>query len=86
MPIPVVIMIVTKIKVLYAAIIFTLFETVMVLTGAEPSTAHYAHFGGLIQRDRLLAAVLVKGSREHLKKPVQRNPYGERVAAWFAAS
>ena len=79
MPIPVGIMIVTRIKVLYAAILFALFETVIVLVGTTDSTAHYAHFGGLIA-GIVLAAVLVHGSSEHLKKPVARNPYGEREA------
>ena len=79
MPIPVGIMIITKIKVLYAAILFALLETVLVVIGTQDSTAHYAHFGGLIS-GIILAAVLVRGSREHLKKPVQRNPYGEREA------
>ncbi len=77
MPIPVGIMIVTRIKVLYAAIVFALFETAIVLIGAEDTTAHAAHFGGLIS-GIVLAAVLVHGSKEHLKQPMQRNPYGER--------
>jgi len=78
MPIPVGIMIITKIKVLYAAIIFSLMETVLVVIGTQDSVAHYAHFGGLIS-GIVLTAVLVRGQTEHLKKPIQRNPYGERV-------
>lgn len=77
MPVPIGIMIIMRIKVLYAAIIFALFETVLVVLSPGGSTAHSAHFGGLIS-GIVLAAVLVHGSKEHLKKPMQRNPYGER--------
>ena len=74
MPIPVVIMIITKIKVIYAAIIFAAMETIIVymnsLSGLQDNTAHLAHFGGLIS-GILLAAVLLK------RKPHEENAQGK---------
>jgi membrane associated rhomboid family serine protease len=63
MPIPVGIMFITRIKVMYAVIIFAIFETVIVwfesTTGYQSETAHFAHLGGLIS-GFILAAILIK--------------------------
>jgi|YNPNPStandDraft_1061719.scaffolds.fasta_scaffold06083_3 membrane associated rhomboid family serine protease len=49
MPVPVGIMIITRIRVIYAAILFALMETIIVIiSGDQDSTAHFAHLGGLI--------------------------------------
>jgi membrane associated rhomboid family serine protease len=77
MPVPIGIMIIMRIKVLYASIIFVAFETLLVILSPGDGTAHAAHFGGLIS-GIVLAAILVHGSTEHLKKPSERNRYGER--------
>ncbi len=62
MPIPVGIMFITRIKVLYAAIIFAAFETFIVWLDVQDTTAHYAHFGGLIS-GIILAALLIKNKK-----------------------
>ena len=57
MPIPLgIIMLIRRVKVIYAVAMFALFETVIVLIGVSDSTAHFAHLGGLI--GGLLIAVL----------------------------
>ena len=58
MPIPVGIMFITRIKVIYAAIIFAVLETIIVFLEVEDSTAHFAHLGGLVS-GVILAAILV---------------------------
>lgn len=58
MPIPVGIMFITRIKVIYAAAIFAVLETVIVMLDVQDSTAHFAHLGGLVS-GVILAAVLV---------------------------
>jgi membrane associated rhomboid family serine protease len=58
MPIPVGIMFITRIKVLYAALIFAGMETLIVMFAVEDTTAHFAHLGGLIS-GVVLAAVLL---------------------------
>jgi membrane associated rhomboid family serine protease len=80
MPIPVGIMIVTKIKVLYATILFALLETVIVIIGSQDSTAHFAHLGGLVA-GVVIAAFLVRGRQDHLVAPHQRPSPGSRKEA-----
>jgi len=58
MPIPVGIMLITRIKVLYAAIIFAVIETVIVMFDVQDSTAHFAHLGGLVS-GIILAALII---------------------------
>jgi len=63
MPIPIGIMFITRVKVMYAVILFAIMETVIVWwegqTGIQSSTAHFAHLGGLIS-GFILAAVILK--------------------------
>ena len=63
MPIPLgIIMIFRRIKVMYAAILFAVMETVIVMffSGASDNTAHFAHFGGLISGVFLAALIIGK--------------------------
>ena len=65
MPIPLgIIMIVRRIKVIYAVLIFAVIETIVVFLDVKDSTAHFAHIGGLIG-GFILAAVLLRGRRTH---------------------
>jgi hypothetical protein len=66
MPIPIGIMFIMKIKVIYAAIIFAIMETVLVFLGSgQSNTAHYAHFGGLIS-GVIIAAILLERRTEQI--------------------
>jgi len=75
MPIPVfIIMIVRRIRVLYAVLLFTIFETVIILFEAfggnilfSDNTAHFAHLGGLIG-GIILAAIILGRNKTHTEK------------------
>jgi len=68
MPIPLgIIMIFRRIKVMYAAILFAVLETVIVLYGTQDTTAHFAHIGGLLS-GVILAAILVGKQGEKTKQ------------------
>jgi len=59
MPIPLgFIMVFRRIKVMYAAIIFAVLETIIVVLDVQDNTAHFAHIGGLLS-GVILAAILV---------------------------
>jgi membrane associated rhomboid family serine protease len=63
MPIPVgFFMILRRIKVIYAVLIFAAIETVIVLIGYQDNTAHFAHLGGLVG-GVLLASILIRGKK-----------------------
>ncbi|KYK28468.1 hypothetical protein AYK20_07140 [Thermoplasmatales archaeon SG8-52-1] len=66
MPIGIVIMFLTKIKVMYAVIFFAAVETVVVWLDVPDSTAHFAHLGGLIS-GFILAALILKKQKTHTK-------------------
>jgi len=66
MPVPIGIMFIMRIKVIYATIIFAIFETVIVMLSVSDNTAHFAHLGGLAS-GALLAVVLI-GKREEKTK------------------
>ena len=70
MPIPIGIMFITRIKVMYAVVIFALMETIIVwyegIGGSQSNTAHFAHLGGLIS-GFILAAILLRGTKTHTK-------------------
>jgi membrane associated rhomboid family serine protease len=59
MPIPLGIMIITRVKVIYAAIIFAAMETIIVWLDVQDTTAHFAHLGGLVS-GFILAAILIR--------------------------
>ena len=60
MPIPVgFFMVIRRIKVVYAVLIFAAFETFIVFLGVQDNTAHLAHLGGLLG-GFLLAALLIR--------------------------
>ena len=68
MPIPLgIIMIFRRIKVMYAAVLFAVLETVIVLYGTQDTTAHFAHIGGLLS-GVVLAAMLVGKQGEKTKQ------------------
>ena len=63
MPVPLfVVFIPIKIKVIYAAIMFAALETIVVALDVQDTTAHFAHFGGIIG-GVVLAALLVGKKR-----------------------
>jgi hypothetical protein len=71
MPIPVGIMLITRIKVMYAVILFAAMETIIVwyesTVGIQSETAHFAHIGGLIG-GFILAALLIRNKKTHTKQ------------------
>jgi len=68
MPIPLgIIMILRRIKVIYAVILFAALETVIVMLDVQDNTAHFAHLGGLIS-GFILAAILIGRKKTHTEK------------------
>ena len=68
MPIPLgFFMILRRIKVIYAVLIFALIETVIVILDVQDNTAHFAHLGGLIG-GVVLAAILIKNRKTSNKQ------------------
>ena len=80
MPIPIGIMFITRIKVMYAVVIFGIMESIIVWyeaqIGHQSSTAHFAHLGGLIS-GFILAAILLRGTKTHSKtgQTIYYDPY-----------
>jgi len=68
MPIPVgIIMVLRRIKVIYAVVLFALIETFIVwLDVPDDGTAHFAHLGGLIS-GAIVAAILIRKGKTHTK-------------------
>lgn len=77
MPVPIGIMIIMRIKVIYATIIFAVVETIVVFFSVQDNTAHLAHFGGLVS-GVIFAALLIGKQGEKLKHNEGMNVY--RVA------
>jgi membrane associated rhomboid family serine protease len=68
MPIPLgFFMILRRIKVVYAVLLFAVIETVVVFLDVQDQTAHFAHLGGLIG-GFILGAILLKGRKTHTKE------------------
>jgi membrane associated rhomboid family serine protease len=67
MPVPLGIMLIMRIKVIYATILFAILETVVVIFSVQDSTAHFAHLGGLVS-GVILAAVLIGKKAEKMKQ------------------
>ncbi|MCK4365916.1 MAG: rhomboid family intramembrane serine protease [Thermoplasmatales archaeon] len=68
MPIPLgFFMIIRRVKVIYAVILFAAIETIIVLLEVQDSTAHYAHLGGLIS-GFILAVLLLRKQKTHTKE------------------
>ena len=68
MPIPlVIVMILRRIKVIYAVALFAVMETIFVYFGGQGNTAHFAHIGGLIG-GVILAAILIGKNKTHTKE------------------
>jgi len=68
MPIPLgIIMVLRRIKVIYAVLIFAALETIIVWLDVPDNTAHFAHLGGLVS-GVVLAALLVGSKRTEIKK------------------
>ena len=64
MPIPVgFFMVLRRIKVVYAVVIFAALETLFVFLGGRGNTAHFAHLGGLIG-GFILAAILIRNNKK----------------------
>ena len=70
MPVPIGIMIITRIKVIYAVVIFAIMETAITwyntMAGVQSSTAHFAHLGGLVS-GFIIAAIVLKSRKTHTK-------------------
>jgi hypothetical protein len=67
MPVPLGIMLIMRIKVIYATILFAILETAVVIFSVQDSTAHFAHLGGLVS-GVLLAAVMIGKKAEKIKQ------------------
>jgi len=68
MPIPLgIIMVLRRIKVIYAVLLFAALETVIVIFDVQDNTAHFAHLGGLIS-GFVLAAILIGRKKTHTEK------------------
>lgn len=67
MPIPMFILMIVKVRVIVAVMIFIALETVItIVSGGLTQTAHFAHFGGLIG-GMIFAAILIR-NKTHDKK------------------
>jgi hypothetical protein len=73
MPVPIGIMFIMRIKVIYATILFAVFETIVVMFSVQDSTAHFAHLGGLAS-GVVLAAILLRNRAEKQTQTTNMGP------------
>jgi hypothetical protein len=73
MPVPIGIMFIMRIKVIYATILFAVFETVIVMLSVQDSTAHFAHLGGLAS-GVILAAILLRNRADRQTQTTGSRP------------
>ena len=73
MPVPIGIMFIMRIKVIYATILFAVFETIVVMFSVQDSTAHFAHLGGLAS-GVVLAAILLRNRVEKQTQTTNMGP------------
>lgn len=73
MPVPIGIMFIMRIKVIYATILFAVFETVIVMFSVQDSTAHFAHLGGLAS-GVILAAILLRNRADRQTQTTGSRP------------
>ena len=67
LPIPLyVIMVFRRVKVIYAALLFAIIETLIVLFEVQDNTAHFAHIGGLVS-GVILASLLIGKRGDKMK-------------------
>lgn len=80
MPIPIgFIMVIRRIRVIYAVLLFAVFETIIVLIGDQSNTAHFAHFGGLVG-GVILSAIILKNR----KTPQQQEGYNVPLTPMYS--
>jgi hypothetical protein len=77
MPIPVGIMLITRIKVIYGALLFAIMETVIVIYDVQDNTAHFAHLGGLVS-GVILAYLLIGNQGEKTKQTYATKIYYDK--------
>lgn len=73
MPVPIGIMFIMRIKVIYAAILFAIFETLIVVFAVRDNTAHFAHLGGLAS-GVILAAILIGKQEDNSEQATRKGP------------
>ncbi|MBN1280556.1 MAG: rhomboid family intramembrane serine protease [Candidatus Thermoplasmatota archaeon] len=79
MPVPLGIMVIMRIKVIYATILFAILETVIVIFSGQDNVAHFAHLGGLAS-GVIIAALLLRNTVRTTRHPnVARAPDYMRI-------
>ncbi|MFA5102198.1 MAG: rhomboid family intramembrane serine protease [Candidatus Thermoplasmatota archaeon] len=73
MPVPLGIMVIMRIKVIYATILFAALETAIVMFSVQDSTAHFAHLGGLAS-GVILAVILLRNRAERQSPTTSARP------------